>query len=100
MNIGDLDKIISYMCLKLQLGVNFNVCIFPTGLTEMRSYRYVSQTTSQNMYTHGEELHSRAWHRFLPIPLVVASSLTVFLSYKLYNRSLVEAGALLTSSVT
>ena len=24
-NIGDLDKIIYYMCLKLQLGVNFNV---------------------------------------------------------------------------
>ena len=24
-NIGDLDKIISYIRLKLQLGVNFNV---------------------------------------------------------------------------
>ena len=28
-HIGDLDKIISYMCLKLQLRVNFNVRVLP-----------------------------------------------------------------------
>ena len=39
------------------------------------------------MYTRGEELHSHAWRLFLPIPLVVASSLTVFLSYTLVEAS-------------
>ena len=46
----------------------------PTGVTEIQRYRYGSQTTLQNMYTCSEE-------HFLPIPFVVASSLTVFLSY-------------------
>ena len=48
----------------------------PTDVTEMQSYRYGSQTISRNMYTRGEELHYCAWCHFLPIPLVVASSLT------------------------
>ena len=40
----------------------------PTGMTEIQSYRYGSQTTSQNMYTQ----------------------------FSLCDRSLVEAGTLIT----
>ena len=76
-NIGDLDKIISYMRLKYSWVLILMCTYCLTGMTEMQSYRYGSQTTSQNMYTRGEELHYHAWRRFLPILLVVASSLTV-----------------------
>ena len=57
----------------------------PTDVTEIQSYRYGSQTTSQNIYTRGGELQSCAWHRFLPIPLVVALSPIVFLSYMIIH---------------
>ena len=36
--IGNLNKIISYMCLNLQLGVNFNVCRrCPGGVVDMEA---------------------------------------------------------------
>ena len=40
-NIDDLGKTVSYMCLKLQLGVNFNVQMLPKWCG-----RYGSQNTS------------------------------------------------------
>ena len=53
-NIGDFNKIISYMCLKLQLGFNFLMCEYcPACMTD----RYGNQTTSRNKYTRSEELH-------------------------------------------
>ena len=54
-NIGDLFP--TYMHLKSKLGVNFNVQVLPNWCdTDAKLRRYGSQTTSQNMYTHGREL--------------------------------------------
>ena len=57
-NIGDQGKIISYMHLKLLLGVNFNARVLCK-----RHDRYRSRNTLWNMYICGQELH-------LPTPCV------------------------------
>ena len=46
-NIGDLNKVISYMHLKLQLRVNFNVRVLSNWYnTDSKLCRYGSRTTS------------------------------------------------------
>ena len=91
MNIGDFDKIIPYICLNLQLGGNL-MCVLPKWYS-----RYESQSTSVE-YVPISALsfaeYSYWQHRYLPIPLVVTLSTTVFV----YGYSLAEAGTLIMKS--
>ena len=66
------------MSLKLQLGVNFNVCVL-SNWRDTNVKLDMEAKPPHETYTHGGELHSHAWHHFLPILLVVSLSLTVFL---------------------
>ena len=90
-NIGDFDKIISYMHLNLQLRVILMcVCRLPKWQS-----RYGSQSTSVKYLlisdlSLAECLYWR--HCFLPIPLVVTSSPQFFIY--IYSYLLVETGTL------
>ena len=88
-NIDNFDKIISYMCLNLQLGVKINVCVLhqkrlfiiygcTSGAVDMEA-----KVPLQNICLYPPfcyELNTSCTDGatgFLPIPLVVASSPTV-----------------------
>ena len=91
-NIGDLNKIISCMCLNLQLGVNFNVDVLPKWYS-----RYGNQSISVEylpIFALSLAEHSHWQAHFLPTPLVVTLSPIVFV----YGCSLVEAGSLIIKS--
>ena len=80
MNIGSLDKIISYMHLNLQLGVNFNVRVL-SNWHDTNGKLHVEAKLLCETYAHVLESYIliSTWRHFLPILLVVASSPTVLL---------------------
>ena len=56
-SIGDLDKIISYMRLKLHLGVNFNVCVLPNWCDTDAKLDMEAKPPEKHVHTRGQELH-------------------------------------------